>query len=219
MNPRIRQIAVLLALALVAWVPPCQAGMVTYEFSGTIDGKSGDASHLFDSIVPGTPFSGTFGYDPAGAELSDGVYHTVGGIPLTLTIGDYTVVNLAGVWVVVHNNVPEDYLILMWMSARFASPVIPVPYGIDILEIDFRDDSGTALDSAALPSAVEVTKFPDRLFAFGMNFLTTDFPADRLAMGGDIQEFHAVPEPSTLLLLGSGLAGLGGVAWRRHRKS
>jgi hypothetical protein len=41
------------------------------------------------------------------------------------------------------------------------------------------------------------------------------------ATAGFIAEYNApssVPEPSTLLLLGSGLAGLGGVAWRRHRK-
>ena len=50
------------------------------------------------------------------------------------------------------------------------------------------------------------------------NVIGTYLPAvggSQLSVGAD----HVVPEPSTLLLLGSSLLGLGGFAWRRQRRT
>jgi hypothetical protein len=45
-----------------------------------------------------------------------------------------------------------------------------------------------------------------------LNVHTASFP------GGEIRGILAVPEPGALLLLGSGLAGLTAITWRRRRQ-
>jgi type VI secretion system secreted protein VgrG len=51
----------------------------------------------------------------------------------------------------------------------------------------------------------------------GGGFRSVGDTFELIGPGGNGDGGH-VPEPSTLLLLGSGLVGLAGVAWRRHRK-
>jgi hypothetical protein len=97
MRPRIRSAAILLALVLAAWVPPAQALMVTYEFSGTLDTRSpgGDPLHYFDGIVLGMPFAGVLAYDAPGYTVpgqEPGPY-LFGGPSSRLTCGHRPIVN------------------------------------------------------------------------------------------------------------------------------
>lgn len=76
----------------------------------------------------------------------------------------------------------------------------------------FRSDATGAglglLPSGVDPKDVVIETGPTAAFDFSQPFLSA-----RAISDGEV-----VPEPATLLLLGSGLAGVGGLAWRRYRR-
>jgi PEP-CTERM motif len=92
---------------------------------------------------------------------------------------------------------------------------------------------GSLIESMVLLSR-STPLFPDHSLANAAQLGEIDFDQARLFVdfpfgspGGrqltgnilSLDSIAPVPEPSTLLLLGSGLAGLGGLAWRRQRRS
>jgi len=114
-------------------------------------------------------------------------------------------------------------------DVTFATPfALPAGHYFFIPQVEVTNGDFMWL-SAPRPIVAPGTPFPPGVTDLQSWTRDQFLDPDWLRVGGDIvggTTFNAafsltgstVPEPSTLLLLASGLAGLGGIAWRRHRK-
>lgn len=207
-----------LGLILVGMLTAAAAGPITFDFAGSVTSVVPALSGTFS---PGDTFSGSYTFESTtpDADPSPGGFYAGAIIGLTFTIGPYTgtlgLCSSGPCDIFVQDNgfgpcaSVDCYFLNVIPSGPSVAGVIPTSF-----QIGLNDFTGLAFSSDALPlTPPDLSLF---LPFFGVNF-------DSFAFGveGSITSFtlaSPVPEPSTLLLLAAGIAGLTAYGWRRGSK-
>ena len=208
------------AAILLAWLPAsASAAPITFNFNGTATFVN---SLVSSQYAIGNSLTGSLTYDSAlvdaDASATHGLYAPLSSLTFTLNGNVHTFVSGTGFDNIDVQNGSPDQLVF---RADVTGPTVNgfKPF---FLTLSLADPTGLALNSDALPTSFNTIQFSQASFI--VSFTNRTNPHDLTSGGtnftgvsGTLTSGVAVPEPSTLTMLGSGLVGM--ALWLRRKRS